>query len=140
MNRPVRESAGLFKLCIMIMISKCRLINLFLYSCFFTIVFSCNVYNKDSYLKSFEDFVVEIENSKGFSKEELTSIKKKYLDFTETYYNKFESELSDNDEFLIIELKSRYYAIMAKQGLKDVGNVLKDLGEQASDFINEILE
>jgi hypothetical protein len=29
---------------------------------------------------------------------------------------------------------------MAKRELKGVGDILKDLGEQASDFINEILE
>lgn len=59
----------------------------------------------------------------------MTSAKKEYLAFTETYYNKFESELSDDDRDLIFKLKSRYYTIMAKQGLKDVGNALKDLGE-----------
>jgi len=48
--------------------------------------------------------------------------------------------LSSDDEELILELKARYYATMAKQGLKDVGNALKDLGEQASEFINDILE
>ena len=101
---------------------------------------SCGINNKESYLKSFESFVVELEESKDISKNELTSAKKEYLDFTETYFNKFESELSDHDKDFILELTSRYYTIMAKQGLKDVGNVLKDLGEQASEFINEILE
>ena len=62
------------------------------------------------------------------------------MDYSETYYNKYEEELSTSDEEFIVELKARYYTVMAKQGLKDVGNVLKDLGEQASEFINDILE
>ena len=109
-------------------------------SCLVAIVSSCNINNKDSYLKSFEDFIADIESAQTFSKEKLTSIKKEYLDFAETYYNKFKDELSSSDKELIIELKARYYTVMAKQGLKDVGNTLKDWGEQASDFINDILE
>ena len=122
------------------MIIKRGFIKLLLCFSLIIITLSCGINNKESYLKSFEKFVLKLEESKNISKEELTSAKKEYLDFTETYYNKFESELSDNDKNLILNLKSRYYTIMAKQGLKDVGNVLKDLGEQASEFINEILE
>ena len=122
------------------MISKRGFIKLLLCFSLVIITSSCGIYNKESYLKSFEKFVVKLEESKNMSKKELTSAKKEYLDFTETYYNNFESELSDDDKELILSLKGRYYTIMAKQGLKDVGNVLKDLGEQASEFINEILE
>ena len=91
-------------------------------------------------MESFEKFIVEVENTDNFSSDKITSIKKIYLDYTETYYNKFEDELSNSDEKKIIELKARYYAAMAKEELKDVGKTLKDLGEQASDFINEILK
>ena len=122
------------------MMNKRGFIKLLLCLSLVIITSSCGINNKESYLNSFEKFVVELEESKNISKDELTSAKKEYLDFTETYYNKFESELSDNDKDLILNLKSRYYTIMAKQGLKDMGNVLKDLGEQASDLINEILE
>lgn len=117
-----------------------RLISSFLCLCMVVLFISCGINTKEAYLKSFENFVIGIEQKKSFSSEELTSIKKKYLDFSETYYNKFENELSSNDEDLILELKTRYYAVMAKQGLKDVGSALKDLGEQASEFINDILE
>ncbi len=122
------------------MMNKRGFIKLLLCLSLVIITSSCGINNKESYLNSFERFVVELEKSKNITKEELTSAKKEYLDFTETYYNKFESELSDVDRDLILKLKSRYYTVMAKQGLKDVGNVLKDLGEQASEFINEILE
>lgn len=112
---------------------------LFCFGCAIFII-SCGIHDKDSYLKSFESFIVDIEQTNSFSNDEITSIKKDYLDYTETYYNKYENELSSNDEQLILELKARYYTVMAKQGLKDVGSALKDLGEQASEFINDILE
>ena len=108
--------------------------------CLVVITSSCSINNKNSYLTEFERFIVELEKSKDISKDELTSVKKDYLDFTETYYNKFESELTDSDKELILDLKTRYYTVLAKQELKGVGDVLKDLGEQASEFINEILE
>lgn len=111
-------------------------------SCFLltTFLFSCGINDKESYLKSFENFIVDIEMEKSISAEELTSIKKRYLDFTETYYNKYENELSVSEEEMILELKARYYAVMAKQGLKDIGKTIKELGEQASEFINDIIE
>lgn len=117
-----------------------RLIKFLLCICCAYFISSCGIYNKDSYLKSFENFIVEIEQKKSFTSDELTSIKKNYLDYSETYYNKYEEELSTSEEEFIVELKARYYTVMAKQGLKDVGNVLKDLGEQASEFINDIFE
>ena len=122
------------------MMVKRRLIKSLLCICLVVVTSSCGINNKNSYLAKFETFIVELEKSKDISKDELTSIKKDYLDFTETYYNKFESELTDDDKDLILELKTRYYTVMAKRELKGVGDILKDLGEQASEFINEILE
>ncbi len=122
------------------MMVKRRLIKSLLCICLVVVTSSCGINNKNSYLAKFETFIVELEKSKDISKDELTSIKKDYLDFTETYYNKFESELTDNDKDLILELKTRYYTVMAKRELKGVGDILKDMGEQASEFINEILE
>jgi hypothetical protein len=122
------------------MMVKRRLIKSLLCICLVVVTSSCGINNKNSYLAKFETFIVELEKSKDISKDELTSIKKDYLDFTETYYNKFESELTDSDKELILDLKTRYYTVMAKRELKGVGDILKDLGEQASEFINEILE
>lgn len=120
--------------------NMCRLVRIL--SCFCLAVFlsACSIYDKESYLKSFENFIIDIENEKSITVDEITSIKKKYLDFTETYYYKYENELSVSEEEMILELKTRYYAVMAKQGLKDVGETIKELGKQASEFINDILE
>ena len=117
-----------------------RLIRMFLSFCLIFLFLSCSINEKDSYLESFENFIVDIETEKTISAEDITSIKKKYLDYTETYYYKYENELSIEEKETIIELKTRYYVVMTKQGLKDFGHILKDLGEYASEFIDEVLE
>lgn len=101
---------------------------------------SCGVANKDSYIESFDKFVEDFELSDFSSTKELTSVKKKYLDFTETYYNKFESELTSSDKSRIQKLKFRYYKALAKYEMEDVDDTLKDFKEKANEFINNILE
>lgn len=101
---------------------------------------ACGINSKESYLESFEEFVVRIEMDEDITGDKLTSAKKEYLDYTETYYNKYKEELTSTEKELIVKLKARYYAIMVKHGLKDASSTLKDLGEQASELINNILE
>lgn len=104
------------------------------------IISSCGINSKDSYLESFNKFISDIELCETFTKEDLTTIKKKYLDYTETYYEKYKDELTSIEKEQISKLKARYYAVMTKQGLKDVGSVLKEIGDQANEFINNILD
>ena len=117
---------------------KLLLVRTFLILSVIILLSACGINSKDSYLESFEEFVVKVEKSENFSEEDLTSIKKEYLDYTETYYNKYKEELTSTEKELIVKLKARYYAVMAKQELKDVGSALKDLGEQANDLINNM--
>lgn len=117
-----------------------RVIKKFSCICFAVLMSACGITDKESYLKAFDNFIVDIEKEKSISAEEIASIKKKYIDFTETYYYKYEKELSVSEEEMILEYKARYYTVMAKQGLKDIGETIKELGEQASEFINDILE
>lgn len=119
-----------------------KLASLYKVFCFFfiTTLFACGINSKDSYLESFEEFVVKIEMDEDITEEELTSAKKKYLDYTETYYNKYKEELTNTEKEMVVKLKARYYAVMVKQGLKDAGSALKELGEQANDLINDMLK
>lgn len=119
---------------------KLLLVRTFLILSVIILLSACGINSKDSYLESFEEFVVKVEKSENFSEEDLTSIKKEYLDYTETYYNKYKEELTSTEKEFVVKLKARYYAVMAKQGLKDVGSALKDLGEQANDLINNMLK
>lgn len=101
---------------------------------------SCVSTSKERYLDSFGDFIVDIESIEYISPNEFTTIKKKYLDYTETYYYKFEDELTEDDMDLIADLKVRYYKVVAKQEMKDVENALMDFKEKANKFINHIIE
>lgn len=101
---------------------------------------SCVSTSKERYLDSFGEFIVDVESIEYISPNEFTTIKKKYLDYTETYYYKFEDELTEDDMDLIADLKVRYYKVVAKHEMKDVENALMDFKEKANEFINQILE
>lgn len=111
------------------------------YSLFLIICLSsCSPISKERYLNSFEKFVEHIESCESINPEEFTLIKKEYLDYTETYYYKFEKELTEDDMDLIADLKVRYYKVVAKHEMRDVENALMDLKEKANEFINHIIE
>ena len=101
---------------------------------------SCVSTSKERYLDSFGEFIIDIESIEYISPSEFTTIKKKYLDYTETYYYKFKGELTEDEKDLIADLKVRYYKVIAKNEMRDVENVLMDLKEKANEFINQILE
>ena len=70
------------------MMNKRGFIKLLLFLSLVIITSSCGINNKESYLNSFERFVVELEEAKNISKEELTSAKKEYLDFIKMRYER----------------------------------------------------
>ena len=111
------------------------------YSLFLIICLSsCGPISKERYLNSFEKFVERFESCESVNPEEFTSIKKDYLDYTETYYYKFEEELTVDERDLISDLKVRYYKVVAKHEMQDVENALIELKDKAHEFINHILE
>lgn len=101
---------------------------------------SCGINNKKSYLNSFEDFVVDIEACETITSKQITSIKKDYLDYSETYYYKYEPELTDADKSRISKLKVRYYKVLARHEMQEVEDVINDLKDKANEFVNNILE
>lgn len=98
---------------------------------------SCGINDKNSYLKSYEDFIVEIEMKEDLSREELTEIKKEYLDYSETYYYKYEADLTEKDLDLVEELNSRYDNVLLKYEAK---KITKDIGEGIDDLIDYVLK
>lgn len=101
---------------------------------------SCGINSVENYLNSFEEFVEDFESCETITSETITSIKKEYLDYTETYYSKFEPKLTDMDKERISRLKIRYYKVLAKYEMKDIDNALNDIKEKTNEFINQILE
>lgn len=98
---------------------------------------SCGVSNKESYLTSYKDFIEEIESIKDLSREELAAIKKEYVDYSETYYYKYEADLTEKDLELVEELNSRYDNVLLKYEAK---KITKDIGEGIDDLIDYVLK
>lgn len=100
---------------------------------------SC-VYNKSSYLAAFESFVEDLEQREELTDAQYTDVKKEYLDYSETYYNKYRDDLTRADKSKVNELKVRYYTALAKLGMGDVMDELENFKNQASEFLNGLFE
>ncbi len=105
-----------------------------------TIFITSCVYSPNSYLAAFESFVENLEQRTEITPAEYTEIKKDFLDYSETYYYKYSSELTKEQQKQVNDLKFRYYKIIGTNQLDDVLKDLESLGNQAIDYINKILE
>lgn len=87
--------------------------------------------SKDSYVKDFTKFVEKVQaNADKYSKTEWEEVNKKYIDFAETKYEKYSSELSTDEMIGITKLKATFLTIQTKHGIID--NILKE-GNNALD-------
>lgn len=100
---------------------------------------SC-VYNKASYLNSFKDFVEKVENMDSMTDTDFDAIDREFSEYTEKYYDQYKEDLTREDKEEIVFLKARYYQALARHGVKNLGEKLDELGEEALDFINDILK
>ncbi len=81
--------------------------------------------SKDSYIKDFTKFVEEVQaNEDKYSKDDWKELEKKYVEFAETKYEKYSSELSTDEMIGITKLKAIYLTIQTKHGIID--NILKE--------------
>lgn len=88
--------------------------------------------SKDSYIKDFTKFVEKVQaNEDKYSKEDWKEVEKKYIEFAETKYDKYSSELSTDEMIGLTKLKATYLTIQTKHGIID--NILKD-GDNALDL------
>ena len=67
-----------------------------------------------------------------YSKEDWKEVEKKYIEFAETKYDKYSSELSTDEMIGLTKLKATYLTIQTKHGIID--NILKD-GNNALDLL-----
>jgi len=118
-----------------------QILKILLCACVVILFMACGrVNSKEAYLESFDKFVTQLEKKDSIPQQELTSIKKDYLDYAETYYNKYKEEMTSDEKGQVIKLKARYHSVIAKQGFKDVEKALEELGGQAGDLINSIFK
>ncbi|MBQ8594049.1 MAG: hypothetical protein IJ467_07165 [Bacteroidaceae bacterium] len=89
-------------------------------------MFSC-VYNKASYLDSFESFVEEIEQSEKITEEDYKEIEVEYKKFIEDYYNEYKDELDAEEKAKVVKLKARFHAAVATHSINDAADFVKGL-------------
>ncbi len=69
--------------------------------------------NKKDYLDDFKEFVTEIQEATFLSYEEIERLAKRFKELSVEDYDKFKSELSENEIEEIIRLKTEYYKAIA---------------------------
>jgi len=117
---------------------------------FFLAFSSCSMMDKEAYLEEYSTFISEV---KAESHEEVNWEKedKKYEQFSITYYKQFKDELSLGELIQVKGYSGAYQLLrLSKKGTKylenDLGkdlnslkDVLKDMGEKASDAVEGIV-
>jgi len=102
------------------------------------ILSSCGVYNKDSYLKSFESFLVDLEKKETLKEKELDEITVQYEEYSKTYYNKYKDELTSADRKKIGVFKTRYLKVLTIHHVNRAGKTLKELQKEVSGFFRGV--
>ena len=89
---------------------------------------------KESYVKDFTKFVEKVQaGADKYSKADWEEVEKKYIEFAETKYDKYSSELSTDEMIGITKLKATYLTIQTKHGIID--NILKEGNNALDDLI-----
>ena len=104
----------------------------------FLILQSCE--SKKSYISKFDEFVSETStNYKNFSETEWAKADSTFAHFEKEYSNKWNKDLTPDENAHINELKGKYQALKLKSGIKDIKNELNDIIEQSKSFVKELI-
>ena len=103
----------------------------------FLILQSCE--SKKSYISKFDEFVSETStNYKNFSETEWAKADTTFAHFENEYSNKWNKDLTADENTRINELKGKYQALKVKAGLLDLKKGVNDLIEQSKSFVEEL--
>ena len=103
----------------------------------FLILQSCE--SKKTYISKFDEFVSETStNYKNFSEIEWAKADTTFAHFENEFLNKWNNDLTSDENARINELKGKYQAIKIKAGLLDLKNGLNNLLEQSKSFVKEL--
>ena len=96
--------------------------------------------SKKSYISKFDEFVSETStNYKNFSETEWAKADSTFAHFEKEYSNKWNKDLTPDENAHINELKGKYQALKLKSGIKDIKNELNDIIEQSKSFVKELI-
>ncbi|MEZ4906545.1 MAG: DUF6565 domain-containing protein [Saprospiraceae bacterium] len=93
--------------------------------------------SKNEYLNSYKSFVADVEkNYKNFSDEDWKQSNKEFKMFRDSCYNKFESQLTNDEEDQVFDYTTRYLLIKVKNVFQT--NLSDDKFKEYSKKINEM--
>ncbi len=102
--------------------------------------FTTQVYSSTSYVKSFEKFIIELEQKETLSDVEYAEVKKEFIDYSEIYYEKYKAKLTDDEKSMILDLKRRYYVTLASIGSEEIINDIKGIASKATELFKQLFE
>ena len=111
--------------------------------CLVFFIFSCSAPDtKEAYMEKFEQFVDNVEaNYKTYDEGDWKEANEKFEKFTGEWYDKFESNFSLSDEFVIKGLEARFYIFKAADETTDYFEEhLKDDYEELRDKVEYYIE
>ena len=101
--------------------------------------FSCESYQRNNYVSNFKQFVDKVENKAStYNDKDWQDADNEFKNLSEVEYNKYENDLTEEQNSKINDLKGKYYALRIKQGIKAFGKELKNSLEQINSASKEL--
>ncbi len=107
---------------------------------FFTVtLFSCESYQRNNYVSNFDHFIDNLETkSTTYNDKDWQDADNEFKNLSEIEYDKYKTNLTEDQNSKINDLKGKYYALRIKQGIKEFGKGLKNSLEQINSVTKEI--
>jgi hypothetical protein len=97
------------------------------------------VFTKQQYFSKFEKFVAQTEGEyMNYDDDAWKKADGEFKKLSETYFSRFEKEISTDEQLRIDKLIGRYYSYVAKFQAAKVQNKLKRIYNQAEGFIENV--
>lgn len=112
----------------------------FIFAIYFMSFSSCKeAIFKQQYVSNFETFIEELRKDHiKYTEEDWKKAEEKFKFLSETEFEKFKNDLSNEDKSKINTLKGNYFGIYTKHKAGELGDELKDLLKQAEGVLDEI--
>lgn len=104
-------------------------------------VFNSCADSKDSYIKKFDKFIENVKNDcSNYTEVDWEKADKTFKDLTDTQYQKFRAELSEDDLITVTKLKASYVSLQLKRGAATVKKEVKKAVKEGGEAINKLLD
>lgn len=97
--------------------------------------------SKDSYVKDFDKFVEKVKTQcSDYSEADWKKADKTFKKYAETQYDKFSSELSNDELIKVTKLKATYAALQLKRGASAVKEGVKKAVKEGGEAVDELMD